>query len=146
MIWLHGREKLEEFVRLLKAFHPSLDFTYEVDSRSINYLKVNITVDDREYLSTDLFYKKTDTHQYLESTNCHPPQTKAAIPYSLVTRLKRSCPEGGGRSWYPFLLEEVIVKRNPVLGSARPWIRTTVMPRQVRRLVLITVGLENVIN
>ena len=42
-------------------------------------------------LTTDLFVKKTDTHQLLHFTSCHPFHTKKGIPYSQALRLRRSC-------------------------------------------------------
>ena len=44
-------------------------------------------------LKTDLFSKKTDTHQFLEFSSCHPYHTKRSIPYSQTLRLRRICSE-----------------------------------------------------
>ena len=46
-----------------------------------------------EVLSTDLFCKPTDTHQYLHKKSCHPWHTKKAIPYGQALRLRRICSE-----------------------------------------------------
>ena len=35
--------------------------------------------------------KKTDTHQYLESSSCHPYHCKKGIPYSQTLRINRIC-------------------------------------------------------
>ena len=40
-------------------------------------------------LSTDLFCKPTDTHQYLHKSSCHPRHTKKAIPYGQALRFRR---------------------------------------------------------
>ena len=40
---------------------------------------------------TDVFYKPTDTHQYLDRTSCHPKDVKWAIPDGQALRLKRIC-------------------------------------------------------
>jgi len=40
-------------------------------------------------ISTDLYVKPTDTHQYLLSSSCHPYRTKRSIPYSLGLRPRR---------------------------------------------------------
>ena len=56
----------------------------------MDFLDVTLTrVGDR--LKTDLFTKKTDTHQFLEFTSCHPFHTKRSIPYSQTLRLRRIC-------------------------------------------------------
>ena len=44
-------------------------------------------------LSTDLFCKPIDTHQYLHKKSCHPWHTKKAIPYGQALRFRRICSE-----------------------------------------------------
>ena len=41
--------------------------------------------------STNLFVKSTDTHQFLDSTSCHPYHCKKGVPYSKTLRLNRIC-------------------------------------------------------
>ena len=38
-------------------------------------------------LYTDIFYKTTDTHQYLDYRSCHPKHTKNNILYTLARRI-----------------------------------------------------------
>lgn len=40
-----------------------------------------------EVIMTDVYYKPTDTHQYLHFNSCHPRHTKRAIPYNLSKRI-----------------------------------------------------------
>ena len=40
---------------------------------------------------TDLYVKPTDTHQYLNSSSCHPYHCKKSIPYSQGLHLNRIC-------------------------------------------------------
>ena len=35
-------------------------------------------------MSTDIFYKPTDSKQYLDFKSCHPKHTKTNIPYNLA--------------------------------------------------------------
>ena len=42
-------------------------------------------------IETDLFVKPTDSHQYLQSSSCHPFHCKKGIPYSQALRLNRIC-------------------------------------------------------
>ena len=37
---------------------------------------------------TDIYYKKTDSEQYLLFSSCHPRHTKINIPYNLARRLR----------------------------------------------------------
>ena len=92
MIWEHGEESLKEFLDNLNKEHPTLKFTSEYSSSTINFLDVNITRCE-ERLVTDLYIKPTDTHQYLHSSSCHVYHSKRAIPYSQTLRLNRICSE-----------------------------------------------------
>ena len=40
---------------------------------------------------TDLYVKPTDSHQYLQSSLCHPFHCKKGIPYSQALRLNSIC-------------------------------------------------------
>lgn len=39
-------------------------------------------------IETDVYYKDTDSKQYLSFNSCHPRHTKTSIPFSLARRLK----------------------------------------------------------
>lgn len=65
VIWTHGEAKLKELVSLKKR------------SSGI--------------ITTDLYVKPTDTHQYLLATSCHPNHKKRNIPYSPALRILRIC-------------------------------------------------------
>ena len=56
----------------------------------INVLDVNVRLRNRQ-LETDLHIKPTDTHQFLDSTSCHPYHCKKSIPYSQALRYNRIC-------------------------------------------------------
>ena len=42
-------------------------------------------------LTTDLYCKSTDKHQYLYHTNCHPKHTNTSLPYCLALHLRHIC-------------------------------------------------------
>ena len=50
------------------------------------FLDVQVTLSGGN-LSTDLFVKLTDMHQYLHASSCHVFHSKKAIPYSQALRL-----------------------------------------------------------
>lgn len=89
-VWLHGLDKLREFVYYLNSRHPRITFTWEASESSVNFLDVT-TVLTGSSISTDLFIKPTDTHQYLHPTSCHPGHIKRAIPYSQALRILNIC-------------------------------------------------------
>lgn len=91
-IWEHGEDSLKEFLTYLNTLHPTIKFdpSAQYSKDTLDFLDVTLTrVGDR--LKTDLFCKKTDTHQFLEFSSCHPFHTKRSIPYSQTLRLRRIC-------------------------------------------------------
>ena len=87
-IWEHGEDSLKQFIETLNAFHPTIKFTAEWSREEINFLDVNVRLRNRQ-LETDLHIKLTDTHQFLDSTFCHPYHCK--IPYSQALIYNRIC-------------------------------------------------------
>ena len=57
---------------------------------SIPFLDVNVFVNNGN-ITTDIYTKATDKHQYLLYSKCHPQHTKRAIPFSLALPLRRIC-------------------------------------------------------
>ena len=62
----------------------------EWSQTSINFLDVTVSVIGGK-ITTDLYVKPTDSHQYLHSSSCHPYHCKKGIPYSQALRLNRIC-------------------------------------------------------
>ena len=52
----------------------------------IPFLDIMVYLEDMKVM-TDVYYKTTDTHQYLHFSSCHPRHTKHSIPYSQARRL-----------------------------------------------------------
>ena len=50
-----------------------------------------ITMDAEGRLTTDLYTKTTDTHQYFHRDSCDPGHCKKSIPYSQALRIRRIC-------------------------------------------------------
>jgi hypothetical protein len=46
---------------------------------------------NRFFMSTDIYNKPTDKHQYLSPQSCHPKHCTKSIPYSQALRIKRIC-------------------------------------------------------
>ena len=89
LIWPHGEEKLKSLINHLNSSHETIKFTSEQSRDSISFLDVQVSVGEGGVLSTDLFCKPTDTHQYLHKKSCHPWHTKKAIPYGQPLRFRR---------------------------------------------------------
>ena len=72
--------------------HPTIKFTAEWSKTSINFLDVTVSLIEG-VIETDLYVKPTDSHQYLQSSSCHPFHCKEGIPYSQALRLNHICSE-----------------------------------------------------
>ena len=70
--WTHGEEKLRQFISYLNGSHETITFYSESSRDRISYLDVLVKQDRKGGLDTDLFYKDTDTHQFLHNKSCHP--------------------------------------------------------------------------
>ena len=91
-IWTHGKEHLETFLQELNNFNPDLKFTYESNEKEIPFLDLKVKLNEGK-ISTDLYIKSTDRHQYLHFTSSHPNHTKRSIVHSQGLRVKRICSE-----------------------------------------------------
>ena len=89
-IWTHGKEKLTQFFNQCNIFDPHIKFERTSSNTKIPFLDVQV-INDNGKISTDLYTKPTDTHQYLNWTSCQPRHTKTSILYSLALRLRRIC-------------------------------------------------------
>ena len=58
--------------------------------KKVSFLDVEVTLNNG-VLSTDLFVKPTDTHQFFDPTSPHRYHCKKGIPYSQTLRLNRIC-------------------------------------------------------
>ena len=88
MIWTHSVDDLQTFTTYLNNIHPTIKFTSNYSFTSIPFLDVNVSLINGK-ITTDLYTKPTDKHQYLLQSSCHPKHTKRAIPFSLALRLRR---------------------------------------------------------
>ena len=91
MVWTQGEDKLEDFINHINSLHSTIKFTHEFSKSHISFLDVMVSLDNNNKISTDLFVKWTDTHQYLLHTSCHPSNIKNSIPFSLALRIRRIC-------------------------------------------------------
>ena len=83
-VWTEGEE------RLMNSFHDTIKFTFSWLSEQVNFLDVNVVLSDG-IVSTDLYSKPTDKHQYLFHTSCHPNSCKKGIPFGQALRICRIC-------------------------------------------------------
>ena len=75
-----GKEALLEFLDYVNSYHKTIKYTWEWSKEKLSYLDVLVSIKDNR-ISTDVYCKPTDTHQYLDSKSCHPSHVKKGIPY-----------------------------------------------------------------
>ena len=82
---------LDLFVEYLNNCLPSIKFEAETSLSSVNFLDVKVKLSPEGCLTTGLYTKPTDAHNYLSYSSCHPPKCRDSIPYSQFLRLRRIC-------------------------------------------------------
>jgi len=90
MIWPHGLHELELFTHHMNNCNQHIQFTSEISSSEIPFLDTLVKL-DRGTLTTDLYTKPTDSHNYLYYNSAHPQRCKDSIPYSQFLRIRRIC-------------------------------------------------------
>jgi hypothetical protein len=69
---------------------PFFVVCYETSRNNISFLDTYTTCKNG-IMSTDIYNKLTDKHQYLSPQSCHPKHCTKSIPYSQALRIKRIC-------------------------------------------------------
>jgi RNase P protein component len=65
---------------------PDIKFTLQKNFVEIPFLDV-LVHKEQSKITTGIFYKTNDTHQYLQFGSSHPRQIKRAVSYNLARRI-----------------------------------------------------------
>ena len=109
-IWTRDEGSLITFTNHINPFHRNIKFTSEHSSCEANFLDVTVRK-DVDSITTDIFLKPTDTHQYLHSSSCHPRHCKTGIAFSQALRLRRICSNESDFSRHAQVLKNHLVVR-----------------------------------
>ena len=91
MKWIHSdKEELDGFFERANSIHPSIKFTHKVSKAKTSFLDTTTTIKEGN-MTTDLYFKPTDKHQYLSPSSCHPKHRFKSIPFSQAISVKRIC-------------------------------------------------------
>ena len=85
-LWHFTLNDLFKFHSLLNCLDDDIKYTLEYSHESLPFLDVLIMKND-DNLCTDIFYKLTDSKQYLPFDSCHPKHNKVNIPFTLGKRI-----------------------------------------------------------
>ncbi len=81
VVWDGDQERLKQFVRYLNNAHPTIKFTYECSSTTVDFLDLTLYKGPRfqseNRLDTKPFFKTTNKFQYLEYNSAHPRNTSS---------------------------------------------------------------------
>ena len=86
IIWKKEFGDVKNFYDILQNIHEDIKFKIDISVENISFLDINVTKKNCK-LETDIYYKITDTHQYLHFNSCHPRHTKRNVPYNLARRI-----------------------------------------------------------
>lgn len=85
-IWNNEVCHISTVLDMMNSMHDKINYTTEQSPDSIPFLDILVIKTGRK-LSTDIYYKPTDTKQYLNYKSCHPRATKNNVPYNLARRI-----------------------------------------------------------
>lgn len=74
-----------------RTVDESIKLTYVDGNRELDALDVRLRIEDDGTISSRLFRKPTDGHQFLHWSSAHPSSLKRSIPYAQLLRIKRNC-------------------------------------------------------
>ena len=127
----------EEILRLLNSMHPAIRYTLEkavrviVDgilAQKLVFLSLIIYLAENGSIWTDVHYKQTNTHEYLNYRSHHPEHIKKNIPHVLAKRI------------IVLSSKEAAVKKN--LADLRCWLRECGYPDKVIDRGIFTASLQ----
>ena len=85
--WTQSSTDLEILHNILNNLHSDICFILQFSNTEQSFLDV-LVKNNLGKLETDIFYKETDSKQYLLFYSCHPSYTNTNISYNLARRLK----------------------------------------------------------
>lgn len=93
-IWPDSQETLTAFLNRLNCYHSTLRFTWEVSTKEVSFLDLEIYKGSRFEQSGILdlrpHYKSSNSFQYLHRSSAHPPSTHRGVVKGELIRLLRA--------------------------------------------------------
>jgi hypothetical protein len=77
VVWLHGPERLQNFLSHFNNFRPSIQFTVEIVS-AIPFLDL-LVIRKEMTLTTKIYREPSHTGRYLNFKSNHPPHVKRGL-------------------------------------------------------------------
>ena len=79
--------EVTELLLTIHNLHKGIKFTMDAHPTKNTFLQIFLGVNNNNKVITDIYYKPTDTFQFLPFTSCHPKHIKKNVPYNLARRI-----------------------------------------------------------
>ena len=89
LIW-NKKFDFTPFFCMVNNLDPSITFAKEEDSKALPFLDIMVIKNHDSTIATDIFYKPTNSHRYLDFRSCHRHHTKVNVPLNLAQRICKS--------------------------------------------------------
>ena len=86
LIYDKAQINIDDITNLLNNLNVNLTFKLESHGTIVNFLDICIYIENN-LVKANVYYKPTDTKQYLDFHSNHPGHTKRALPYNLARRI-----------------------------------------------------------
>ena len=83
LIW-NKKFDFTSFFYMVNNLDPSITFTKEEDNKALPFLDIMVIKNHDNTIATDIFYKTTNSHRYLDFRSCHRHHTKVNVPFNLA--------------------------------------------------------------
>ena len=127
-IWHGNLDSLSKFISFANTFHPTIKFTFEQSSTTVNFLDLHIYKNKHNTLDTTIYRKPTDKHLLLHFTSNHPLHIKRNIIYNQALRYKRNISN-------PLQLQKELITLQHIL-TARGYPHRLIK-QQIKKAILI---------
>ena len=86
IFWERSMTDFTYFESVLNSLHPDIKFKVQKSAEKLPFLDIMV-IKCGTSIITDIYFKSTDSKQYLNFNSCHPKTTKTNIPFSLARRI-----------------------------------------------------------
>lgn len=88
LIWNGDSDSLSAFIEYINSVIPTIKFTHEISSTSVNFLDTKVMKDSKGNISTDVYQKPTAWRPRISIGRQHITHT-FSIPFSQALRLRK---------------------------------------------------------
>ena len=115
VVWLHGLERLIEFIEFLNSRHPNIrltsQHTLQDNGRSVSYLDLSVSVCSG-YISWELFVKPSHSGVHLSYESALPETVKKSVAVEQFRRADRNANNVPGRQRGNEKIEDLLRTNN----------------------------------